>query len=142
MQSLLEDRFKMRVHWEKKDMKVLILTIAPGGFKGKIYDPKTYKAVTLTCPDDDSGCGQSFGRSTVSDLANRLGSIMGSVILDKTGLTDTYETNFMYASDKAEASSLPSLSTVLREKFGLLLKPQTAPVDVLIIDHVEKPSPN
>ena len=80
----------------------------------------------------------------MSGLANRLGFMMGSLIIDKTGLTDTYETNFMYASDKAEAeaSSLPSLPTVLREKFGLVLKPQTAPVDVLVIDHVEKPSPN
>ena len=144
MQSLLEDRFKMRVHWEKKDMQVLILTIAPGGFRGKPYDPKTSKPVSQTCPEDDPGCGMSFGRTTMSDLANRLGFMMGSLIIDKTGLTDTYETNFMYASDKAEAeaSSLPSLPTVLREKFGLVLKPQTAPVDVLVIDHVEKPSPN
>jgi uncharacterized protein (TIGR03435 family) len=142
MQSLLEERFKMRIHWEKKDMKVLVLTIAPSGFKGKVYDPKTYKAVTLTCPEDDPGCGTSFGRTTISDLANRLGLMMGSLIIDKTGLTETYETNFMYANDKAEASSLPSLPTVLREKFGLLLKPQTEPVDVLFIDHVEKPSPN
>jgi uncharacterized protein (TIGR03435 family) len=142
MQSLLEDRFKMRIHWEKKDMKVLILTIAPGGFKGKVYDPKTFNRPTFTCPEDDPGCGMSFGRTTISDLANRLGFMMGTLIIDKTGLTDTYETNFMYASDKAEASSLPSLPTVLREKFGLLLRPQTAPVDVLVIDHVEKPSPN
>ena len=141
-QTLLEERFKMRIHWEKKDMQVLILTIAPSGFKGKAYDPKTSKPVSQTCPEDDPGCGMSFGRTTMSDLANRLGFMMGSLIIDKTGLTDTYETNFMWASDKAEASSLPSLSTVLREKFGLLLKPQTAPVDVLIIDHVEKPSPN
>jgi uncharacterized protein (TIGR03435 family) len=144
MQSLLEDRFKMRIHWEKKDMKVLALTVAPGGFKGKVYDPKTSKPVTLTCPDDDPFCTKSYGRTTISQLPNLLSLLARSLIIDKTGITDEnfYETNFMYASDKAEASSLPSLSTVLREKFGLLLKPQTAPVDVLFIDHVEKPSPN
>jgi uncharacterized protein (TIGR03435 family) len=132
----------MRVHWEKKDMKVLVLTIAPDGFKGKVYDPKTFKRPTLTCPEDDQGCGQFYGRATISELANFLSSSAGSMIIDKTGLTDTYETNFMFANDKAEASSLPALPTVLREKFGLLLKPQTAPVDVLVIDHVEKPSSN
>jgi uncharacterized protein (TIGR03435 family) len=144
MQSLLEERFKMRVHWEKKDMKVLILTIAPGGFKGKVYDPKTYTRPTLTCPEDDPGCPQFYGRTTISQLAKFLSVPGGSLIIDKTGISDEYEyeTNFMYASEKAEASSLPSLSTVLREKFGLLLKPQTEPVDVLFIDHVEKPSPN
>lgn len=144
MQSLLEDRFKMRVHWEKKDMKVLVLTIAPDGFKGKVYDPKTFKRPTLTCPEDDQGCGQFYGRATISQLARFLSRPDGDLIIDKTGITDEYEyeTNFMFASDKAEASSLPSLPTVLREKFGLLLKPQTAVVDVLVIDHVEKPSPN
>jgi uncharacterized protein (TIGR03435 family) len=144
MQSLLEDRFKMRVHWEKKDMKVLVLTIAPDGFKGKVYDPKTFKRPTLTCPEDDQGCGQFYGRATISQLARFLSRPDGDLIIDKTGITDEYEyeTNFMFANDKAEASSLPSLPTVLREKFGLLLKPQTAPVDVLVIDHVEKPSSN
>ena len=142
MQSLLEDRFKMRVHWEKKEMQVLVLTIAQGGFKGKVFDPKTSKFVSLTCPEDDPGCPQIHGSPTISELANFLSFPAGRPVIDKTGLTDRYETNFMYASDKAEASSLPSLPTVLREKFGLLLKPQTALVDVLVVDHVEKPSPN
>lgn len=142
MQSLLEDRFKMRVHWEKKDMQVFVLTIGPGGFKGKVFDPKTTKPVSLTCPEDDPFCSKFYGRTTISQLVNSLSTPDGRLIIDKTGLTDTYETNFMWASDKAEASSLPSLPTVLREKFGLLMKPQTAPVDVLVVDHIERPSPN
>jgi uncharacterized protein (TIGR03435 family) len=142
MQSLLEDRFKIRTHWEKKEMQILVLTIAAGGFKGKVFDPKTARTVTLTCPEDDPSCSKSYGRSTISQLANFLSLTAGRPVIDNTGLTETYETNFMYASDRAEGSSLPSLPTVLREKFGLVLKPQTAPIDVLVIDHVEKPSPN
>ncbi|HLW99248.1 MAG TPA: TIGR03435 family protein [Candidatus Acidoferrales bacterium] len=142
MQSLLEDRFKMRVHWEEKEMHVFVLTIGPGGFKGKPFDLKTAKWAPQSCPEDDPACGQSYGSSTISDLANSLSFFAGRPIIDKTGLTDRYEVNFMFANDRAENSSLPSLSTVLREKFGLLMKPQTAPVDVLIVDSVEKPSPN
>jgi uncharacterized protein (TIGR03435 family) len=142
MQNLLEDRFKMRVHWEKKEMQVFFLVIAPGGFKGKLFDPKTAKPVSLTCPEDDPGCGKSFGSSTISQLANFLSISVGRPIIDKTGLTGTYVTNLIWANDRTETSSLPSLPTVLRETFGLLLKPQTAPVDVLVVDHVERPSPN
>lgn len=142
MQSLLEDRFKLQIHWEKKDMHVFVLTIGPGGFKGKPFDPKTAKSAPLACPEDDPGCGQFFGSPTISQLANALGFSAGRLIIDKTGLTGRYETDFMYANDRAEASSLPSLPTVLREKFGLLLKPQIASVDVLFVEHVEKPSPN
>lgn len=142
MQSLLEDRFKMRVHWEKKEMHVFVLTIGPGGFKGKYYDPKTVTWVPLNCPEDDPSCSRFHGALTMSQLADALSRDVGRPVIDKTGLTDRYESNFIYASDTAETSSLPSLPTVLREKFGLLLKPQTAPVDVLVVDHVEKPSPN
>jgi uncharacterized protein (TIGR03435 family) len=145
MQSMLEDRFKMQVHWEKKEMQVLAMVIAPGGFKEKPYDPNvvvTFKPGSVNCPEDDQGCGMSFGRSTMAQMANILGIHVGRPVIDKTGLTEEYPTNFMWANPKAETSSLPSLTTVLREKFGLLLKPETAMVDILVIDHVEKPSPN
>ena len=87
-----------------------------------------------------SSQGTIYAKSQVVDYSTRGERLEAFNMV--TFFTDTYETNFMFANDKAEASSLPSLPTVLREKFGLLLKPQTAPVDVLVIDHVEKPSPN
>jgi uncharacterized protein (TIGR03435 family) len=145
MQSALEDRFKMQIHWEKKEMQVLAMVIAPGGFKEKPYDPKvvvTFKPGSVNCPEDDQGCGMSFGRSTMARLADILGIGLGRPVIDKTGLTEEYPLNFMWANPKAETSSLPSLTTVLREKFGLLLKSETAMVDILVIDHVERPSPN
>lgn len=145
MQALLKGRFKMSVHWEKKEMQVLVLVIGPGGFKGEPYDPKTAVSVkpeSLTCPEEDPGCWRSHGASTMSQLADFLSFVMGRPVIDKTGLTDKYATNFVWASNEVETSSLPSLPAVLREKFGLLLKSETAPMDVLVIDHVERPSAN
>jgi uncharacterized protein (TIGR03435 family) len=63
-------------------------------------------------------------------------------VIDRTGLTDNYNIDLKWAGDTATDSPLPSLPAALREKFGLELKPEVGPVNILVIDHVEKPSPN
>lgn len=142
MQDMLQDRFKLRAHWEKKEMPVFFLVVAPGGFKGKLFDPKTFKHESRNCPEDDQGCSIFYTTGTMSDLANLLSFSAGRPVIDKTGLTERYAASVMWASDKAETSSLPSLPTALRETLGLQLKPETARLDVLTVDHVEKPSAN
>jgi uncharacterized protein (TIGR03435 family) len=143
MQTLLADRFKLAVHWEKKDMPIFALVIRPEGFKIKPFDPKN--AVPFPqCPEDDRRCRRigGGGGGPLSQLASMLSFNVGRPVIDKTGLTGDYDFTLMWAGDTTENSSLPSLPTALREKFGLELKPQTGPVNILIVDHVEKPSPN
>ena len=61
-------------------------------------------------------------------------------MVDRTGLTETYAFRLWFPKPDAPDIPLPSVFTGLREKFGLELKPFTGPIDVLIVDHVEKPS--
>jgi uncharacterized protein (TIGR03435 family) len=143
MQTLLADRFKLAVHWEKKDMPIFALVIHPEGFKIKPFDPKNV-APFPQCPQDDLRCRRFGGGGGVlmSQLASMLSANVGRPVIDKTGLTGDYDFTLMWAGDTTENSSLPSLPAALREKFGLELKPQTGPVNMLVVDHVEKPSPN
>jgi uncharacterized protein (TIGR03435 family) len=145
MQSLLADRFKLTVHWEKKDMPVYTLAVASGGFKLKFSDPQ-YPATnssSAVCPVDDAACRRMIvGSIPVADFAGYLGAMVGRPVINKTGLTGTYDMNLMWSSDTAPNSSLPSLPTALRDQFGLELKSEKASVDVLMIDHLEEPSPN
>ena len=146
MQTLLADRFKLVVHWEKKDMPIFALVIGKGGFKLQPSDPS--KDVpppphSIGCPAEDPSCHYSgVGSRTISDLASSLSFNVGRPVIDQTGLTGTYNLDLYWAGDTSADSPLPSLPAALREKFGLELKPQVGPVNVLIIDHVEKPSPN
>ena len=142
MQHLLEDRFKLKAHWEKKEMPVFVLVVGSTGFKGKPYDPKTAVHVALDCPEDDPGCSKHYGNGTISDLANMLSFSAERPVIDKTGISGRFSLNFISAGKSAETSPLPSLPTALREVFGLQLKPDKEVLDVLVIDHVEKPSPN
>jgi bla regulator protein blaR1 len=146
MQTLLADRFKLVAHWEKKDMPIFGLVIGKDGFKLKPSDPKNDPPTPLHsrgCPTGDPGChiyGGAIG--PISQLTTMLSHAVGRSVIDQTGITGDYNFDLTWAGDTATDSPLPSLPAALREKFGLELKPEVGPVNILVIDHVEKPSPN
>lgn len=148
MQSLLADRFKLAVHWETRQMPIYALVIAPGGFKLKPSNPDNDPPVaphSIGCPTEDPHChmGLCCGSDTLAQIAASLTGDLGRPVIDKTGLTGTYYFGlWQWAGDDAMNSPLPSLPTLLRDKFGLEVKSEVGPVPVLVIDHVEKLSPN
>jgi uncharacterized protein (TIGR03435 family) len=146
MKTFLADRFKLAVHWESKNAPIYALVIAPSGFKLKPTESKNdppRAPGSLGCPADDRACHLIvLGSAPLSTLAGSLGSNVGRQVFDKTNLPGTYYFDLKWAGDTSPSSSLPSLSTLLKEQFGLELKADTGPVDVLVIDHAEKPSPN
>jgi len=145
MQSLLEERFQLKAHWEKKDMAVMALVVRDGGFKLKPVDAKDDAPAaphSIGCPPDDPRCHMHIGMGSVSDLAASLSRFVGKPVIDQTGLTGRYNLNLFWASDSAMSSSLPSLPGALKDTFNLELKPGNGVVDCLVIDHVEKPSAN
>ena len=146
MQTLLADRFKLAVHWDKKDMPIFALIIGKSGFKLKPSDINNDAPVpphSVGCPTEDPNCHNIVaGSGPISALASLLSVSAGRPVIDQTGLTGTYNIDLKWAGDTATDSPLPSLPAALREKFGFELKSQVGPVDVLVIEHVEKPSPN
>ena len=84
----------------------------------------------------------AIGSSNMLQIAGALAFNVGRPVIDKTGLPDTYSFDVKYAGDNAPNSPLPSLVGARKEQFGLELKPDTGPVDVLVIDRAEKPLPN
>jgi len=146
MQTLLADRFKLAVHWDKKDMPIFALIIGKSGFKLKPSDTNNDAPVpphSVGCPTEDPNCHNIVaGSGPISALASLLSVSAGRPVIDQTGLTGTYNIDLKWAGDTATDSPLPSLPAALREKFGFELKSQVGPVDVLVIEHVEKPSPN
>ena len=80
----------------------------------------------------------------MEDLASKLAGPTGGVVIDKTGLgTKTFWYKLKWTSDSQSgvAGGAPSISTALEEQLGLKLVPATDPVDILVIDHIEKPTP-
>jgi uncharacterized protein (TIGR03435 family) len=145
LQAFLIDRFTLAFHWETRTLPVLALVVAPGGFKVKPTDPKDdppRAPGSIGCPREDPTCHViPMGSSSMKQVAEMLSSDVGRPIIDKTGLRETYYVDLKWAGD-APDSPLPSLPAVLREQFGLELKSETGPVEVLVIDRAERPTPN
>jgi uncharacterized protein (TIGR03435 family) len=95
----------------------------------------------------NSGGRIMFGGNPLSTftraLPGLLGNEIGRVVIDRTGLEGTWD--FAYARERLSAtntadSGLPSLFTAIEEQLGLKLESTKAPVQILVIDRVEKPS--
>ena len=144
LQALLADRFQLKAHFEKKDTPVYALVIAKGG-------PK-FSAST----ENGTGWGGVNGRSQFFDakriimpeLAEQIyGAFLSDrPIIDRTGLTGAYKLRIEATPEwRMNRDPQPgdlSIFTAVQEQLGLKLEPSTAPLDVLIVDSVQKPSEN
>jgi len=162
VQSLLDDRFKLKIHRETRELPIYSLTLAKiGGKPGPglvesaagACDPVNAQSPPLAaaCGTVTPAPGRIWGqRGRISQLADRLATILGRPVVDRTGLTGLYDIELTYTPDPSMAQQLPpgapgsdvpgpSIFTAMQEQLGLKLEPSEAPVDVLVIDHVEKP---
>jgi uncharacterized protein (TIGR03435 family) len=146
LQAFLVERFKLAFHWETRTLPIYALVIAPGGFKLKATDPKDdppRARGSIGCPADDPRCHNIvMGSAPMAQFASAVSFNVGRPVIDRTGLRETYYLDMRWAGDTTPVSSLPSLPAALRERFGLELKSDTGPVEVLVIDKAEKPLPN
>jgi uncharacterized protein (TIGR03435 family) len=152
LRSLLEDRFKLRVRNEKREMAIFELALVnnDGGVGpnlhdcSKLGDEEANRNRRFTNPPGGNvaagGCGPM---SRVAGLA--AGHLQG-IVHDKTGLSGNWRYNVFFGPDLPDPSSanpnLPSFVTALREQLGLKLERARGLVDVVVIDSVERPTPN
>ncbi|HEX5217588.1 MAG TPA: M56 family metallopeptidase [Vicinamibacterales bacterium] len=155
LQSLLEDRFKLKLHRETEEVPMQTLTIAKGGFRLKPmkegdcepYVPNapmqpTGKAVcgALNMAGGDGRTRWTFGGFKISSLAGQLSRALGIHVIDKTGITDQFVFTFEFARDADTDGQAASVGTALEEQLGLKLTSTKAPRGFLVIDSIERPS--
>jgi uncharacterized protein (TIGR03435 family) len=138
LQTVLADRFKLKSHREIKEQPVLELIIAKGGCKFKESTPgQSGRMMT--------GRGQiTLQAMPVVNLANNLTNETGRIVVDKTGLTGNYDLTLKWTPEEQSTAddSAPSVYTALDEQLGLKLVPGKGPVDIVVIDHIERPTEN
>jgi uncharacterized protein (TIGR03435 family) len=145
LQSLLEDRFQLKLHHEQRERAVYNLTVARNGPKLRFVKPE----------DESTSPGVTFnGRHpailaerspapgwAMQRLANFLADILddGRPIFDKTNLTGIYSFNLDYSRDGIEH---PLVGPALQDQLGLKLESGKALADTVVIDRIERPSGN
>jgi uncharacterized protein (TIGR03435 family) len=167
VQSLLEDRFKLKSHRETRELPLYELTITKSGSKLKLSDDQTPPAALLGAGGTPRGGlqrgGIRLGRGSLEAQAQPLtlfATALGALyadrpVIDKTGLKGLYDFKLQFTPDPgltaapapggvpSTAAPLgPSLFTALEDQLGLKLESGKGPLPVLVIDSVQKPSAN
>jgi uncharacterized protein (TIGR03435 family) len=170
MQAILEDRFKLRIHREIRQGPVYELALGKGSPKLKPLQDGSCIPVLVGHPLPPLASGQHYCRNlvgpgavdfeggTLSMLAGLLGLILDRPVIDKTGITNYFEIHLKFSPDDSaaprpatadpgalaavRAPDAPGIFQAMQEQIGLKLVPAKGPVDVLVIDHIARPSEN
>jgi uncharacterized protein (TIGR03435 family) len=167
LQTLLRDRFHLTIHRETRELPIYELTVAKGG--PKLQQPKCVqrepgdftiapgKYCGLMGGAMASGWLQASG-TTIANLANYLSRMLSRTVVDKTGIAGEFDFQLTFTPDAstpspdaagprpaggAAAADLgPDIYTAMQEQLGLKLESAKGPVEVLVIDRVERPTEN
>jgi bla regulator protein blaR1 len=153
LQSLLAERFGLRLHQEYKEIPVYELTVAKSGSRltsaPRDRDCSIVSESEVPCHNFSGGFDGLTGRSvSMDDLAVRLSRYAGAIVVDKTGLDGLFDIKtggfYMPFPDvQDDQKTVPALSDMLQDQLGLKLKTGKNPVKVFVIDQVAKePSAN
>jgi uncharacterized protein (TIGR03435 family) len=132
LQRLLEQRFHFAAHHETKVASGFALIVAKGG--PKLQPSKDDSKPSAQMLPNRMDATHMDAEHIAGVLAHRA----GQPVVDRTGLTGTYDFTLSYAPANDPNSSLPDFFTALQEQLGLKLQPQKIPVDFLVIDHTDR----
>jgi uncharacterized protein (TIGR03435 family) len=178
LQSLLEDRFALKVHREPREGRVYLLTLAKNGPKLRAtkegscvvadinHPPDTGNALTRVCGKtttsyDGSVATGDFPGATIADLCAQLGIIMDGEVIDRTGLAGKFDVHLELPSADlrpkfvagrtieppgqpaaGDADAQPSIFTEVQQQLGLKLETRKGRVEIIVVDHIERPTDN
>lgn len=147
LQSLLAERFQLRVHRETREMPVYALEVGKSGPRFSVSAPDADPTQHFSRKDRNNFI--SMPQATMDQLANALSNAMpGRPVVDNTRLTGSYNIKLTYTPNtQANRESEPDLSDItvfqaVEEQLGLKLKARRETVEILVVDRVEKPSGN
>jgi uncharacterized protein (TIGR03435 family) len=162
-QQILADRFKLVAHHETRELPIYELIIGNNGSKLKQSAPDDPASTTPRRRFMSTGWGKvTANDAQLSALIQSLSRILGRPVADKTGLTANYDFTLTWTPDQGSGAPGaagpppagaapaatppdqpgPDIFTAIQEQLGLKLESTKGPVDVIVIDHIEKPSQN
>jgi uncharacterized protein (TIGR03435 family) len=156
IKKLLADRFKLTFHHEKRELSAYVLTVGKNGQK---LTPTELKGPLpgLGFRTGTGGVTLMVRNGTVPDFTGFLQTlVLDRPVVDQTGLAGKFDFSFTFTPDDSQfnghppplpaktdgAEASPGLFEAIQQQLGLKLEAQKTPVDVIAIDHVEKPSAN
>lgn len=146
LRALLTERFGLTFHREPREMKAMVLTVANGGAKVKpaaAPDARPYR--------QNSANGTVAKSMPIQEFADFISGPLQMPVVDQTALTGKYDFSLDFTPylpdptknmDGTKPDTTAILKAALQDELGLKMEARKTQVEVLVIDHVEKPSAN
>jgi bla regulator protein BlaR1 len=151
LQALLADRFALKVHHETKELPLYALTVEKKGPKFKKSDGSKEPRIMFRGVEQPAN-GPKMIRlicenGSMQELVDLYAKFMDRPVVDRTGLTDRYDFTMDYEANADTPGSFteltgPGLFKAFEEHEGLKWEATKGPVEILVIDHAERPSAN
>jgi uncharacterized protein (TIGR03435 family) len=152
LRKLLEERFSLKIHRDTEQRSVYILKLAKGGPRFRLSERNTTNLLVGSNAID-------LQRGSIARLAGVLATAVGRPVLDRTALTGLYDLSITWDDAPVSQGGMPgiavspapggstgsdrgSIFTALRDQLGLRLEPRREPVEVIVVDGMERPSAN
>jgi len=162
LQKLLADRIQLKFHREKKELSVYAIGVAKTGAKisRSQSDPNGLPGLFFGGAGTGGGVAFNVRNATLAEVASTLqGSVLDKPVVDQTGLAGKYDFTVKFTPDPGQMAGFgpagpppppaaenpdapPDLFAAFQQQLGLKIETSKAPVDVLVIDKIEKPSAN
>jgi bla regulator protein blaR1 len=154
IEKLLADRFQLKFHRDRKEMSAYVLTVAKNGPKLEKSQSDPNGLPDLSFPAPGVFAVRNATMDEVASVMQR--TVFDRPVVNATGLQGKWDFQLDWTPDESQfqgvgikvpppsdaADAPPPLFTAIQEQIGLKLEAGKAPVPVLVIDHVEPPSPN
>ena len=130
LRNLLAEQFHITAHKENRNVAAYAMTVAPGGIR---FFPSVVQSARIDS-DDRSFAGYGVAMNFV---ATDLSDTMHAVVIDRTALSGRYNLNFAWQPGSDRSANIAAIRQAVEQQLGLELEPTEAPVEALVIDHVE-----
>lgn len=161
LQKLVADRFQLKFHREKKELSVYAISVTKTGAKisKSQADPNSLPGLFFGGGGPGGGVSFNVRNATIAEVADTLqGSVLDRPVVDQTGFAEKYDFIVKFTPEPGQMTGFgqggtpppaadnpdapPDLFAAFQQQLGLKIETSKAPVDVLVIDKVEKPSAN
>jgi uncharacterized protein (TIGR03435 family) len=155
LQKLIAERFKFKSHIEKRELSVYVLSVGKDGPRNLTKNLSNGVLPGFSYGNAPGGLVSYAQNATMKEYADMSlqGRLLDRPVLNQTGIEGRYDFKVTFMPDEslfgghgppvpASDNPAPSFFTALQEQLGLKLDAVKAPADVMVIDHVEKPSEN
>jgi uncharacterized protein (TIGR03435 family) len=152
IQDLLKDRFRLIVHEETRDLPIYALVLAredgkPGPqLTRSAVDCATTRGCGVNTSSGSMGTVITLTGSPLSGLLDELATAVDRTVVDRTGLTGAFDLELRFRRETLQggpsSANDPSVFTAVQEQLGLKLESSRGPVNVLVVDRIDRPTPD